>query len=51
MAAVASLAGKSRKDGLCPRSGEFNNKQAEFEAVALEHFDALYNTAMRMTRN
>ena len=23
----------------------------EFEALALEHFDALYNTAMRLTRN
>jgi RNA polymerase sigma-70 factor (ECF subfamily) len=30
---------------------EFNNKQEEFEALALAHFNALYNTAMRMTRN
>jgi RNA polymerase sigma-70 factor (ECF subfamily) len=25
--------------------------QAEFEAIALTHFDALYNTALRLTRN
>lgn len=25
--------------------------QAEFEAIALVHFDALYNTALRLTRN
>jgi RNA polymerase sigma-70 factor (ECF subfamily) len=30
---------------------EFKNKQEEFAAVALEYFDALYNTAVRMTRN
>jgi RNA polymerase sigma-70 factor, ECF subfamily len=30
---------------------EFNSKQEEFEALALAHFNALYNTAMRMTRN
>jgi RNA polymerase sigma-70 factor (ECF subfamily) len=33
----------SKKQGL--------STQEEFEAVALEHFDALYNTAMRLTRN
>lgn len=26
-------------------------RQEEFEAVALEHFDVLYSTAMRLTRN
>jgi RNA polymerase sigma-70 factor (ECF subfamily) len=30
---------------------EFNSKQEEFEALALKHFNALYNTAVRMTRN
>lgn len=30
---------------------EPQSMQAEFEAIALEHFDALYNTAMRLTRN
>lgn len=34
-----------------PEEREFRRRQAEFEAVALEHFDALYNTALRMTRN
>jgi RNA polymerase sigma-70 factor (ECF subfamily) len=27
------------------------SKQAEFEAVALEHFNTLYSTALRLTRN
>ena len=27
------------------------SRQEEFEAVALEHFDVLYSTAMRLTRN
>jgi RNA polymerase sigma-70 factor (ECF subfamily) len=27
------------------------NTPEEFEAIALEHFDALYNTAVRLTRN
>lgn len=30
---------------------ELQGKQAEFEAIALEHFNALYSTAMRLTRN
>lgn len=34
-----------------PEKRESQSKQAEFEAVALEYIDALYNTAMRMTRN
>ncbi len=34
-----------------PEDRKSNSIQAEFEAVALEHFDALYNTAMRLTRN
>lgn len=33
------------------KSWESNSKQEEFEAVALEHFNTLYNTAMRLTRN
>ena len=27
------------------------SRQEEFEAVALEHFDVLYSTAMRLTRD
>jgi RNA polymerase sigma-70 factor (ECF subfamily) len=30
---------------------ESHNLQEEFEAIALDHFDALYNTALRLTRN
>jgi RNA polymerase sigma-70 factor (ECF subfamily) len=30
---------------------KLKNKQEEFEAVALEHFNTLYSTAMRLTRN
>lgn len=36
---------------MVPEERESDSIQAEFEAVALEHFDALYNTAMRLTRN
>jgi RNA polymerase sigma-70 factor (ECF subfamily) len=34
-----------------PEERRTDSIRAEFEAVALEHFDALYNTAMRLTRN
>jgi RNA polymerase sigma-70 factor, ECF subfamily len=34
-----------------PEKRESQSRQAEFEAVAMVYFDALYNTAMRMTRN
>lgn len=33
------------------KSWEPQSKQAEFEAVALEHVQTLYNTALRLTRN
>lgn len=33
------------------REPELPILQEEFEAIALEHFDALYNTALRLTRN
>ncbi len=33
------------------KSWEPGSKQAAFEAVALEHFSTLYNTALRLTRN
>ena len=51
MEAVASSGGEVPKGWIVSEKREFDNKQAEFEAVALEYFDALYNTAMRMTRN
>ena len=34
-----------------PAEQEPRNRQDMFEALALEHFDALYNTAVRLTRN
>ena len=34
-----------------PEPWELRSKQAEFEAVALEHFNTLYSTALRLTRN
>ena len=34
-----------------PEPWEPRSKQAEFEAVALEHFNTLYSTALRLTRN
>jgi RNA polymerase sigma-70 factor, ECF subfamily len=34
-----------------PAKQEPRNRQDMFEALALEHFDALYNTAVRLTRN
>jgi len=34
-----------------PEPWELGSKQAEFEAVALEHFNTLYSTALRLTRN
>jgi RNA polymerase sigma-70 factor (ECF subfamily) len=34
-----------------PEDRESRSQQEAFEAIALEHFDALYNTAMRLTRN
>ena len=34
-----------------PEEQESQSTQEAFEAIALEHFDALYNTAMRLTRN
>jgi RNA polymerase sigma-70 factor (ECF subfamily) len=30
---------------------QVKQRRADFEALALEHFDALYNTAVRLTRN
>ena len=34
-----------------PKPWEPRGKQAEFEAVVLEHFHTLYSTALRLTRN
>lgn len=34
-----------------PKPWEPTSQQAEFEAVVLEHFHTLYNTALRLTRN
>ena len=34
-----------------PEPWEPRSKQVEFEAVALEHFNTLYSTALRLTRN
>ena len=34
-----------------PKPWEPQGKQAEFEAVVLEHFHTLYSTALRLTRN
>lgn len=34
-----------------PEEQEFQSRREEFEALALAYFDALYNTALRMTRN
>ena len=34
-----------------PEPWEPRSKQTEFEAVALEHFNTLYSTALRLTRN
>ena len=34
-----------------PEPWDPRSKQAEFEAVALEHFNTLYSTALRLTRN
>ena len=34
-----------------PKLWEPRGKQAEFEAVVLEHFHTLYSTALRLTRN
>jgi RNA polymerase sigma-70 factor (ECF subfamily) len=39
------------KGDAVPEEQESQGTQEEFEAIALEHFDALYNTAMRLTRN
>jgi RNA polymerase sigma-70 factor (ECF subfamily) len=39
------------KRDIVPEHWEPGGKQAEFEAIALEHFHALYSTAMRLTRN
>jgi RNA polymerase sigma-70 factor (ECF subfamily) len=39
------------KGNVVPEEQIPQNMQEEFEAIALEHFDALYNTAMRLTRN
>ncbi len=34
-----------------PKDQESKSTREEFEALALEHFDALHNTAVRLTRN
>ena len=34
-----------------PEDRELKSTREAFEALALEHFDALYNTAVRLTRN
>jgi RNA polymerase sigma-70 factor (ECF subfamily) len=39
------------KGSIVPEERQFHSRQEEFEALALAHFDALYNTALRMTRN
>lgn len=36
---------------MVPEERQPKSPQAEFEAIALVHFDALYNTALRLTRN
>jgi RNA polymerase sigma-70 factor (ECF subfamily) len=39
------------KGNVVPEEQMPQDLQEEFEAIALEHFDALYNTAIRLTRN
>lgn len=40
-----------REGGFVPKERESRRTHEAFEALALEHFDALYNTAVRLTRN
>lgn len=39
------------REEVVPEDYRSESTREEFEALALEHFDALYNTAMRLTRN
>jgi RNA polymerase sigma-70 factor (ECF subfamily) len=39
------------REKVVPEDYQSESTREEFEALALEHFDALYNTAMRLTRN
>jgi RNA polymerase sigma-70 factor (ECF subfamily) len=39
------------KRDIVAQERESGNKQAEFEAIALQHFNTLYSVAMRLTRN
>jgi RNA polymerase sigma-70 factor, ECF subfamily len=39
------------KEKVVPEDRELQSTREAFEALALEHFDALYNTALRLTRN
>lgn len=39
------------REKVVPEDYRSESTREEFEALALEHFDALYNTAMRLTRN
>ena len=39
-----------QKGNVVPEASDSQRAQEEFEAIALEHFDALYNTALRLTR-
>jgi RNA polymerase sigma-70 factor (ECF subfamily) len=43
--------GEAPKGNGVPEGQESTRAAEVFEAIALEHFDALYNTAMRLTRN
>jgi RNA polymerase sigma-70 factor, ECF subfamily len=39
------------REKVVPEDDRSESTREAFEALALEHFDALYNTAMRLTRN
>jgi RNA polymerase sigma-70 factor (ECF subfamily) len=39
------------REKVVPEDYRSESTREEFESLALEHFDALYNTAMRLTRN
>ena len=41
----------AQEGNMVPEEQESSSTQAEFEAIALEHFNALYTTSMRLTRD